>query len=291
MSTDPFVGLVSLKSLQLCSCHIFGFKSFKITGPQLDSLAIIRNNVFDCKVEISAPRLRFFSFQSQALLKMFSSLDFPLLEMAEIGTPIGFSPSIPIESLKISFLHMINVFHGLNHVRSLVLSASIIEGLINCPGVLEDQASPFVRLKTLKVKYPRNSRNSFNILPDNVMEYFGGNVKVEKIYEVFAVFSANYERRQLDLGNIVGSEHCGIVNPTAALSQQNLRLQETIRQPSELYQESQNRLAELEARMEIVSTLAQHNIHIQLPGMPGHASESSKTVRQLIGLLGGLEYG
>ncbi|OMO96557.1 hypothetical protein CCACVL1_04896 [Corchorus capsularis] len=173
ISIDPFVGLFNLKSLQLLYCSMGRVRNFKISGPQLDSLTMSSwyNYHCECEVEIVAPKLRFFSCESRFHPVKFSHLDFPLLEIADIRA------SVPYARKK-SLLKLISIiFPGLYNAQTLVLPSDIIEGLMECPDVLEDRSSPFLRLKTLKVRYC-----SFNLrIPDNVIKYFCENITVEDI--------------------------------------------------------------------------------------------------------------
>ncbi|XP_022737003.1 F-box/LRR-repeat protein 25-like [Durio zibethinus] len=176
-SIDPFLSLVNLKSLQLKDCNMAGVTSFKISGPQLHSLAIRQHCLWNgCKVEIFAPKLHSFLFIDTMPVE-FSNLDFPLLEIAEIDAYLPDSE----ELFEKSHLNLINLFRGLYHAESLHVSSNTIEVLMELPVVLEAQASPFGRLKTLNIEC---CIKSF-IIPDNVMNYFvsgstfGENVSIE----------------------------------------------------------------------------------------------------------------
>ncbi|XWS49200.1 hypothetical protein CRYUN_Cryun13aG0143500 [Craigia yunnanensis] len=103
-----------------------------------------------------------------------SNLDFPLLEIADID---AYLPHYTKSSEKV----LINMFQGLHHVQSLNISFYTIEVLMEFPGIVEAQAFPFGRLKTLNVQCYNNSLK----IPDNVMNYFvsgttfGENISIE----------------------------------------------------------------------------------------------------------------
>ncbi|OMO96558.1 hypothetical protein CCACVL1_04897 [Corchorus capsularis] len=173
ISIDPFVRLVNLKTLELIGSSIRrSVGNFKISGPQLDSLTLPLSGSSDhCKVEIIAPKLRFFSCTSHDPVK-FSHLDLPLLEIAEIFV------GLPFLNKDESLLELINLFRGLYNAQSLLLYSNIVKGFMDCPQVLENQPSPFFRLKTLKVKRRYSFHGAFKI-PDIVIKYFGENITVE----------------------------------------------------------------------------------------------------------------
>ncbi|OMO55301.1 hypothetical protein COLO4_36063 [Corchorus olitorius] len=84
---------------------------------------------------------------------------------------------------------------------------------------------------------------------------------------LFAQHAGGSKGRQLGRGNLVRAERCGVVDPTAALVQQNQQLQETIKlltQQHELFLQ------------QLSTALAQNNnINLQLPTFPQTASQPS----------------
>ncbi|CAI0413389.1 unnamed protein product [Linum tenue] len=151
---DPFSGFPCLKHLTLiASIGLDYFEdvtaSFKISGSQLITLemAIVTSS----KIEICAPKLRDFGLQHDLGSLNFSSLILPSLKHAEIGIS---DKTNRMEADKESMARrLMFLFQGLSAAKGILLHSKTIQilGTIDS-AILEQQRSPFTRLKTLIVE-------------------------------------------------------------------------------------------------------------------------------------------
>ncbi|XVF52434.1 hypothetical protein PTKIN_Ptkin05aG0017600 [Pterospermum kingtungense] len=167
------LGLFGANSEEKCRiCFYISFRSKTLEAKSQnfcsDSLTLCWLYPSDqYKVEIFAPKLHSFEFIDIFPLE-FSNLDFPLLETADVD--------VICASARSSLRPLMNMFRALYHAQSLCLSFRTIEAFKN----FEDQASPFVRLKTLKVR-----KHKPLSIPYNLVSYFdrgttvGQNLSIE----------------------------------------------------------------------------------------------------------------
>ncbi|CAL1375778.1 unnamed protein product [Linum trigynum] len=150
---DPFSGFPCLQDLVLSHCDHDGRGGLepgrlKVSGGQL--LNLMLEEVWAYKMEIFAPRLKFFSLQHDLNLLKFSKLTFPSLDHAviRINDSFGFLEGNK-ECVTQSFICL---FQGLSNISSLKLDPFTIELLSNTWELLEQERPPFTRLKSLIVR-------------------------------------------------------------------------------------------------------------------------------------------
>ncbi|CAN1778780.1 Putative F-box protein At5g38390 [Linum perenne] len=135
-------------------------KIFRISGLRLLSLSV--TNTFFSRLEIYAPKLKYLYFKKFLDFGEFTKLNLPSLEYAEISVDHeGFSDEDCAEYAKHG---LISLLQGFCDVTTLKLSPSTAELLSYIPKFLEQQASPFKRLETLRLRH--------NKVPDAVINYF-----------------------------------------------------------------------------------------------------------------------
>ncbi|CAN0879076.1 Putative F-box/LRR-repeat protein At5g02930 [Linum grandiflorum] len=145
---DPFSSLPCLKHLGLTSIRMINNNAdagLRVSGLQLLSLRLSCNQFH--KMEIHAPKLKRLTLDH---LSEFTELTLPSLDRADIRVE-----SVDCDHSK---QQLIPVFHGLSNATSLVLSSRTAEMLGDIyDGNLEEQPSPFARLKSLLVVRSPNS--------------------------------------------------------------------------------------------------------------------------------------
>ncbi|CAL1375749.1 unnamed protein product [Linum trigynum] len=153
-NVDPFAGFPCLKNLVLTQClHTdfadgVGNRSFKISGLQLLSLKL--DCLLSLKIEICAPKLEFFALVHDLEFLNFSNLSIPSLVHADIRVSDE-EKTIGLDKER-RMQHLIALLHGLNNATSLKLDNYTIQVLCNIDTeFLEQQTSPFTKLKSLKV--------------------------------------------------------------------------------------------------------------------------------------------
>ncbi|CAI0413391.1 unnamed protein product [Linum tenue] len=164
---NPFSGFPCLKNLVLTECvhsdiaNDWDFRSFKIYGSQLLSLKL------DClhctKLEICAPKLKFFTLEHDLDFLKISSLRVPSLIHADIR--ISDEENAMNDDNKEQFMQrLIFLFQCLKSATSLQLDYYSIQVLSNISELLEKQPSPFTRLKSLGVEALT--------IPHSLIDYF-----------------------------------------------------------------------------------------------------------------------
>ncbi|CAN0879063.1 F-box/LRR-repeat protein At3g62440 [Linum grandiflorum] len=165
MIMDPFSSLPSLKHLVLYCSHNDVRNDntiLRISGLNLLSLRVAN---FQKKMEISAPKLKHFTvdYSNEKWLMEFKELTLPSLDHVDIrlfyvcgghGALDGYTKQ-----------HMIPLFHRLSNATSLTLCSDTLQKLGEISGYLEDQPSPFTRLKSLIVESLPND------MPSGVLNY------------------------------------------------------------------------------------------------------------------------
>ncbi|KAJ4851083.1 hypothetical protein Tsubulata_016157 [Turnera subulata] len=151
-------GCPKLIALSLVECIFFDTVSLqkvvKMTmGPDLVNLTIvarecIRSNPH--QFEIRAPGVEDFTLlHNSSSYARFPSVDFPDLKHAVVDAS---KPNYPQEHQREVCLSLLTFLQGLHNAEFISLSYSIIQTLSMVPGILEDQPSPFRRLKSLTLK-------------------------------------------------------------------------------------------------------------------------------------------
>ncbi|CAI0413374.1 unnamed protein product [Linum tenue] len=124
-----------------------GEKSLRIFGPQLLSLKL--KDLLCYKMEIVAPRLKFFRLLHDLESLVFSKLSVPCL--GHVVFLVNDEDGFMEEDQKGAAQHLVSFFQGLNNATSLALNSYTIEVLSNISEVLEQQPSPFTRMKSFIV--------------------------------------------------------------------------------------------------------------------------------------------
>ncbi|CAN1138962.1 F-box/LRR-repeat protein 13 [Linum perenne] len=144
---DPFSRFPCLKHLVMR--HIDpsednDHKAFMISGLQLLSLDL--EYIFFERIGIYAPKLKSFTLDDQNGRLEFSELTLSSLEYADVC--VDFEYNYMEEDCQ----YMTSLFNGLNNATSLMLRSSTVEELMIMSEFLENQPSPFTRLKLLTLE-------------------------------------------------------------------------------------------------------------------------------------------
>ncbi|CAN0842167.1 Putative F-box/LRR-repeat protein At3g18150 [Linum grandiflorum] len=142
--------------------HDYGFKTFKISGLRLRTL-FISYNQFDI-LAIDAPNLKSFTFYNFCDFVHFEELTLSSLDHADILID---SHTCPIEKYIDYADSFIDFFTALSNVTSLTLRSSTLTILSSICESLEEEPSPFTRLKTLTLD-PEGDEG----IPFGVIDYF-----------------------------------------------------------------------------------------------------------------------
>ncbi|CAN1138698.1 Putative F-box protein At3g58860 [Linum perenne] len=159
---DSFSAFPCLEHLVLDSMHPKNHvddKIFRISGLRLLSLSVI--DTYFLNLEIYAPKLKYFYFELSDFMD-FTKLNLPSLEYAEIL--VDHERFSDVECAEYARDGLISLLQGFSDVTTLKLSPSTAELLSYIPKFLEQQASPFKRLETLRLRH--------NKVPDAVINYF-----------------------------------------------------------------------------------------------------------------------
>lgn len=173
---DPFASCLKLKNLSLRSCSFLSSKVLKISGLQLLNLEIVGLGYMNLagllyRIDIFAPKLISFVYKLSHVVD-FSGLHLPSLNFARVHV------CTKQDKKKEAYLGLINMFKGLGNAQSVMLHSQTIEVLGSFPGLLEQEPSPFKRLKSLQV-----SPNNKPLVPPHVMTYLlGGTPHAKTIY-------------------------------------------------------------------------------------------------------------
>lgn len=123
------------------------------------------------RIDIFAPKLISFVYKLSHVVD-FSGLHLPSLNFARVHV------CTKQDKKKEAYLGLINMFKGLGNAQSVMLHSQTIEVLGSFPGLLEQEPSPFKRLKSLQV-----APNNKPLVPPHVMTYLlGGTPHAETIY-------------------------------------------------------------------------------------------------------------
>ncbi|KAJ4822420.1 hypothetical protein Tsubulata_048177 [Turnera subulata] len=152
-------GCPKLIALSLVKCIFSGkYLSFqelvKMTmGPNLVNLTIVAGGCVNSdshQFEIRAPGLEDFTLlHNSSGYVRFPSVDFPALKHAVVDAS---KPIYPQEHQRELCLSLFTFLQGLHNAEFVSLSYSIIQTLSMVPGIMEDQPSPFRRLKSLTLE-------------------------------------------------------------------------------------------------------------------------------------------
>ncbi|CAN1300100.1 F-box/FBD/LRR-repeat protein At1g16930 [Linum perenne] len=136
-------------------------KIFRISGLRLLSLSVRDTNFM--KLEICAPKLRYFYFRKLSKYLEFTKLNLPSLDYADISVYHDHcSDEVHVEYAKHG---LISLLQGLSNVTALKMGPFTAELLSYIPAeFLEQQPSPFTRLKALSLRH--------DDLPEAVINYF-----------------------------------------------------------------------------------------------------------------------
>ncbi|CAK7324196.1 unnamed protein product [Dovyalis caffra] len=169
---DPFGSCPNLRSLCLRYCRFPSLKRLKITGFQLVSLEIQGFGYGDrglqegCEVEIFAPNLLSFVYKFSNPVD-FCGLHFPSLEYVEVHVWLHGTEEATDHDKKRVSLYLMDMFEGFGNAQSVKLYCETIQVLNLIEGLLEQQSSPFKRLKKVEVQA---NLESFT-LPAHVTKY------------------------------------------------------------------------------------------------------------------------
>ncbi|CAL1393399.1 unnamed protein product [Linum trigynum] len=164
---DPFANFPCLENLTLCGCAMEDRQCcFKISGPRLVKLQI---SALCCsKLEIFAPELKFFDITDIARSPILYQLALPSLDHGIISVHDNGRVEKNKEEMKAS---CISLLQGLHNASSLNVHSHFLELLSSNYDFLEDQSSPFTRLKSLKVS-PYFPEFHYMLLSYHVIKYF-----------------------------------------------------------------------------------------------------------------------
>ncbi|CAI0413376.1 unnamed protein product [Linum tenue] len=161
---DFFSSFPSLKNLVLIRCKRVDDNGLKISGAQLLSLKLEYMKCF--KMEIFAPRLKFFSLLHKLESLSSIKLSIPSLDHAAILLDDWYNNA---GEYKVRVAQrLIPLFQGLNNATSLTLDLRSIEVLSNISVLLAEQPSPFTRLKSLIV----TTYSEQDSVPNELVNYF-----------------------------------------------------------------------------------------------------------------------
>ncbi|CAI0413409.1 unnamed protein product [Linum tenue] len=149
---DPFSNLPCLQDLAVIESfnrlpqHLSEMR-FKVSGLQL--LSLVLESADFCKIEVCAPKLKSFRFREDDDGETFISLvlSAPSLDHADISV----YPHISVHGHECVKERLVSLFRGLHNVESLTLHSILLKVLSDLDAFLEQQPSPFTRLKLLKL--------------------------------------------------------------------------------------------------------------------------------------------
>lgn len=164
---DPFEGCVNLTCLSLHRCNYYGgFETFRIFAPQLTNLSIswMRiDEVFDsdCVIELSTPKLQYFTYCDTDLYDFSAEVDLPCVEEVDIDVWC-------LNKDTDLLLRMIELFEMMESAEFVTLSPDMIDVMSMFPDILDGRSSPFTRMQNFELN--RDTPSSF-VVPPNVMTY------------------------------------------------------------------------------------------------------------------------
>ncbi|CAL1352220.1 unnamed protein product [Linum trigynum] len=199
---DPFVDLPSLSHLKLDSCLMLSAGcSLRISGLELLSLEIL--SVHSPRgIDVVAPKLKFFLYYDYSAVEL-ENLDLPSLDCAMIRVSWGdhqWGRNTAVRMRIQKNEEYMKLLRGLHNATSLTLRfAKNYCGewkehqfpFNNMKSSMESEASPFTRLKILRVEYPQDPPIAPN---DHVIRYFfeGSSNVEEKIVKFEKGHIVNY---------------------------------------------------------------------------------------------------
>ncbi|CAI0374520.1 unnamed protein product [Linum tenue] len=174
---DPFVGIPRLNRLKLDSCSLSRC-SLKISGLELLSLEI--SGVYSVRgIDVVAPKLKSFVFHGYSA-ECLENLELPSLDRAVVRVCWGDHRRGPDTAALIQKNEeYMKQLRGLRNAKSLALRFDKIYywkwkehefPFNNMKSAMESEASPFTRLKILRVEYPQDPQPI--ALHDHVIRYF-----------------------------------------------------------------------------------------------------------------------
>ncbi|CAI0459897.1 unnamed protein product [Linum tenue] len=169
---DFFSNFPSLKNLVLTSCEPLDDDPIsdvvlKISGRQLVSLKL--DHMIWLNVEVFSPRLKFFSLRHYLGALQSTKLSLPSLDHVAIsvGDCVDFGDDWHLkDNRECGAQRFISLFQGLTNATSLMLDNATIQALSQISEFLEQQPSPFARLKSLIVKA------EVGHVPHKLVDYF-----------------------------------------------------------------------------------------------------------------------
>ncbi|CAN1266867.1 Putative F-box/LRR-repeat protein At5g02930 [Linum perenne] len=179
---DAFANLPRLETLKLDSCFHVGATEtsvLKVTGPKLLNLEINVPGINS--LEIVAPKLQSFSYEidpfctpifpdvSKSNLPSLNRANIKLLNWHEFLDICSSSDNDYTKQMLLD--RCASLFKILHNVRALDLLVETFELLVEVCNLVNRQASPFQRMKSLSLKH---SEESVGVVPDQVISYFLG---------------------------------------------------------------------------------------------------------------------
>ncbi|CAN0841582.1 Putative F-box/LRR-repeat protein At3g18150 [Linum grandiflorum] len=151
---EPFSQFPCLKDLALFDCwwisEVEDFPRVRLRVSGLELVSLRLSHITAWNLEICAPKLESFRLDFEYYVT-FSELTLPSLVHADIESQYwDFAFCEDYEFLKDNLLSM---FHGLHNVESLTLFDNMIEAVVKISKSLEQQPSPFSKLKKLKLEF------------------------------------------------------------------------------------------------------------------------------------------
>ncbi|CAL1352219.1 unnamed protein product [Linum trigynum] len=173
---DPFVGIPRLNRLKLDSCSL-SMCSLKISGLELLSLEI--SGVYSVRgIDVVAPKLKSFVFHNYSAACL-ENLELPSLDRAIVRVYWGDRRGPDAARIQKNEEYYMKLLRGLHNATSLTLRFDKIYywkwkehefPFNNMKSAMESEASPFTRLKILRVEYPLDPPPI--TLHDHVIRYF-----------------------------------------------------------------------------------------------------------------------
>ncbi|CAN0841146.1 hypothetical protein LINGRAHAP2_LOCUS3115 [Linum grandiflorum] len=160
---DPFSNLPSLKNLALDACYREDcepgdkVKRFRVSGLQLLTLELVDMVLYD--FEVCAPKLKSLTVWEGGLQESMEFSFSTLLSLEHVDVRL-----CSIKDRK----QLVCFFQRFPSITSLTLNDHIIKELRRVPKFLQNQLSPFKRLKNLNI----TSKDMLNNIPYKVTNYF-----------------------------------------------------------------------------------------------------------------------
>ncbi|CAI0407962.1 unnamed protein product [Linum tenue] len=149
-SSSPFDSIPYLKKLELADCQ-FEAAAVTVSGNFLAEIVIVFSDTAppQPRFKISASCCRFLTCRG-IYLDYSVSADLPSLESLELDARLRVDYAYPITAEE-SSLMFVRVFEKFGNAERVKLSPNSIKALTCVPGLLEEQASPFQRMKLVEL--------------------------------------------------------------------------------------------------------------------------------------------